>query len=479
MFKLSKDLKSVALIAISSCLLGIWGTVETIALRNILLVIGSMIAIVCWIEYIRNYIKYRNQKNLIDDYFVEWIPIFFVVLMLCWVVIHYYFFSIYQEQQWNELKSTWLRAALAALIGSAVGLSLQQKKNRLWLLWLGILFSFLVLIFQYIPKAIMKESLFAPDYFGNYIYWAKYNGVLMGSLLIAALISLNFDQYKYQEEIEYAAKKNYECIKKNLLKVYIYFGICIVSYSFIFIFNTKNGVVMALVLLLVGFSLGIVNIFTKRQNYFTGEVKRKKAAITLFYYLIVLALLTWMVSKHIKNSPGWDSIIEDVTISASVDRHRNWLNTQVFGYPHRKDGTTVMGNTYERVSWGVVGLGLVIENAYGVGILNAFPILIEEKFSQNIQSAYTHSAWVDLGLAFGWPGILFLPLSLLSCIILVLTNKNHFFGSTVCILSMTILILYSIGEYGFKHNVEILLFICSLNSTLILSKNLIIDDIKN
>jgi hypothetical protein len=113
--------------------------------------------------------------------------------MFIWVVIHYFLFAQNPQQQFSELKSTWLRSLLAVIMGSATGLALNRNPRFMPWLWLGLLLSFVVLIYQYIPKAIAKQSLFAVDHFGDYIFWAKFNGVLAGTILIAGLLGLLID----------------------------------------------------------------------------------------------------------------------------------------------------------------------------------------------------------------------------------------------------------------------------------------------
>jgi hypothetical protein len=68
-----------------------------------------------------------------------------------WVVSHYLFFSLDTVQQFNELKSTWLRALMEAIVGLATGLALRNHPNRLNLLWLGVFIAFTFLFYQYIP----------------------------------------------------------------------------------------------------------------------------------------------------------------------------------------------------------------------------------------------------------------------------------------------------------------------------------------
>jgi hypothetical protein len=52
------------LVVISSILLGIWAVVNTIALRNILLVSGAAIGLLYWLKFFRGSIKQKIDVNL-------------------------------------------------------------------------------------------------------------------------------------------------------------------------------------------------------------------------------------------------------------------------------------------------------------------------------------------------------------------------------------------------------------------------------
>jgi hypothetical protein len=156
----------LALILISSVLLGIWAVKSTIALRNSLLVVGTLISI----PYIYLFFKLQKQNIPLKN----WVPIILLGLMFFWVIFHYFFLSRFSGQQFHELSSTWLRSGLAVIVGLSVGLALHKRPNGINLLWMGILLSFAYLFYQYIPKALTLKSLFVID-FENYIYFGKIN----------------------------------------------------------------------------------------------------------------------------------------------------------------------------------------------------------------------------------------------------------------------------------------------------------------
>ena len=102
------------------------------------------------------------------------------------------------------------------------------------MLLLGILGSFLVLFYQYIPIAFTKNSLFAPDYYGpSYSYLAKINGVPMGTILISGLTDILIDA---------ARSINAKTKKIFLTFIHWFLGAFLVIYSYAYIFIAHNGI---------------------------------------------------------------------------------------------------------------------------------------------------------------------------------------------------------------------------------------------
>lgn len=462
------DRVGLALIIISSALLGIWATVHTIAFRNILLVLGTILATSYWIKWLKTYKE--ESKDSLRLEILSLSPLILIGLMFTWVVIHYFFLAQFPEKQWDQLTSTWLRALLAAIIGSATGLALQQKKLD-WLLWFGLFISFLVLLYQYIPKALENQSLFAPDFFGNYIYWAKFNGVLVGGILIAGLIGLFIDKvrdlftsassFQVSQDVNIGSKRY-----KNVFFIYVILGILVPIYSFVFIFDSKNGVFIGGSLLIFWTLIGLAYLaykFFKRDKELHFFVFWAKF---FFGYLVIVTIIISLSIQQIKKNPGWEFIISDVIISADVEKRQNWINPGNLGYPKRDNGQPVAHNTYERVAWAIVGLRLIHHNQIGSGLFRDLPEQLKILNVDFVSAQYTHSAWIDIGLAFGIPGLLLIPLSLIMILVQAATNRDLYYRASLVSISICMLVLYLIGEQGFQHGIEILFYMTSLLSTL-------------
>lgn len=481
--KLSNQIR-FTLVCIGSALLGIWLTQNTIALRNILLWVGALLAVKYLVDWYR-YDCINSTKCSIS--WLDIAPLIPIILIFVWVIIHYMVFSREPEKQFQELTSTWLRSFLGLLIGAGTGLVIGRSKHPLHfflpILWLGLLISFLILFVQYIPKAFQKGSVFAVDWFSNYIYWAKFNGVLAGSLLMAGLMGLVLDRLRinYFSSIKsfndrhkdtYPANKDasnswQKTPHKDNLLIYIYpiVGICLTLYSFVFIFDAKAGVGMAVILISFWSLISLIYILQSLT-----QSKRNKSQTTFYIKLVSILLLVailtgWFSVKHMKNNPGWETLLTDIVISADIDKHPNWQEPLRYGYPKREDGAEVRGNTYERVAMALVGIRIIQSEPEGYGVFRSFDKQIKTYFPDYKSHIYTHSAWIDFGLAFGLP---ILILILMTFLLLTLNALRGTFQTKLTVISilLVVLVLYSVGEYAFQQSVEILFFIYGLILTL-------------
>jgi hypothetical protein len=431
-----------SLIFISSVLLGIWATKDTIALRNILLVLGSLLSLI----YVSLELRLHHLASRLT--LKTSIPLILIGLMFCWVVFHFFFLSRYPELQFDELKSTWLRSFLAVILALGTGLAIGRKPNLINLLWLGILASFCVLFYQYIPIAIAKKSLFAPDWFGSsYIYLAKINGVLMGTILIAGLTGTLIDT---------ARRGNSKTIL--LTSIYWFMGVFLALYSYVYIFMARNGIGLASLLffgwIVIGLAVSIGNTIKKQ----TVQISKFLSASALV--LLATILFGWLGLQHIKSAPGWLSLVDDVLIAVQIEKYPNWRDPAALGYPKKLDGTSVAINTYERAAWATAGTTLFLpENPLGLGVLNRpYPRLLLEKYGKDVgYIPSTHSAWIEFGLAFGYPGAFLLLISL-AILIVRSTSKQFNFSATSLSISFSLLLMYTVGELSTAHAVEILFY---------------------
>lgn len=444
---------SLLIILLSSLLLGIWAVKDTIALRNILLVGGTCLSI----YFIAHEFKRNNLRAQCD--FLRILPIALLVLVFFWVLSHYIFFSVNPVQQFKELRSTWLRALMAVILGLGTGLALKDNSNRFNLLWLGIFISFFILVCQYIPRAITQQKLLVPDY-NFYLFHLKINTVMMGAILLAGIDAALFDHFR---AIDY----RWRYFRSSFLLFWL-LGTVMVLWAFVFIVNSRNGVGLSTILYSFWFICSI-SILVKQQY-------KKFNLKGWFVFLFAgsgLLLILYFGSLQTKLNPLWSGLLEDAKIAVQIDLYSNWQNPTQLGYPKRADGQSVAASNYERVAWAVAGSRAIIQNPLGVGLLS-YPWAFHPNppaqmlIAQGEPGIATHSGWVELGLAFG------IPILILIISVLLISFTNALlsdYPAKMTILGLVILIipLYTVGEVAIEHGLEILFFFLALIPALLLT----------
>jgi hypothetical protein len=442
------------LVILSSILLGIWAVKGTIALRNILLVSGILFSI----YYIVQEWRYSDLKEQCTNWKV--LPILFLALTFVWVVSHYLFFSLDPIKQFMELKSSWLRALMASIIGLATGLALRDHPKRLNLLWIGISIAFLVLFYQYIPRALAQTKLLVPDY-EHYLFHLKINTVLVGMILITGIGGALLDHLRTIQ---------YRWINLRLwYLLYWLLGTGFVLWAFVYIADTRNGIGLITILYCFWFICAIV-FFTRGQIY-NSKLKNMSALLVTG---IGLCLILYFAFLQTNINKGWNTLLDDVKIAVQINRYSHWQNPAQMGYPKFDYEQIVTPNTYVRVAWATAGLREIIAYPQGVGVL-AFPfakhpnVLQKIAVSPNISEFATHSGWVELGLAFGIPilGLIF-PIFLITFI----EASRHEYPARMTVLGFVVMIncLYAVGELTVQHGVEILFYFLAFLPALLLTK---------
>ena len=441
------------LVVLSSSLLGIWAVKETIAFRNILLVSGTLFSI----YYIVQEWRYGDLKEQCTIWSV--MPTLLLVITFVWVVSHYLFFSVDPVRQFEELESTWLRALMASIIGLATGLALRNHPNRLNLLWLGILITFLVLFYQYIPRALDQNKLLVPDY-DHYLFHLKFNTVLAGMILIAGVDGALLDHLR---SIGYSWSKF-----RFWYFMYWLFATSLALWAFVYIIDARNGIGLSVILYFFWFICALVFFIHSQMHR-----PNLKSFLVLLVVNIGLCLVLYFAYLQTTVNKGWHTIIDDAKIAVQIDRYPHWQNLAQMGYPKRDDGQVVTFNTYERVAWATAGTRAIIAHPQGVGVL-AYPFAkhpnVPPKMvvDPNISEIATHSGWVELGLAFGIP-ILALIFSIL--LLTFIEAARHAYPARMTVLGFVVLIfcLYTVGENASKHGIEILFYLLALIPALLLN----------
>ena len=233
-------------------------------------------------------------------------------------------------------------------------------------------------------------------------------------------------------------------------------GTCTALYAYVYIFDARNGIGLGVII----FGLASLVLLLKIFFSFLGKLDVKIVLKNGLFILTLAVAVGWFGWQQFKLNPGWSSMIEDAKVAVQIDKYPNWQNPSILGYPQSFLGKAVAGNTYERLSWATAGVVIFIpENPLGVGILSKpFGMLLNAKYPNSGNYILSsHSAWVELVLAFGIPALIFTLGALLVILALSVAAREPF-KYLPAILSLGIILLYTVGEISSQHSIEILYF---------------------
>lgn len=447
----SFSILSALIIFISTALLAVWSLKNTIALRNALLAIGTLLALFLFWQYSRGKGS-KNTPAFNSSSWAQCTPLALSFAMLIWVVAHYLLFSSEPGQQFQELSSTWLRVLESILIGLAAGLVLRDHPRRAQFLWLGIYGSFVYLLIHYLGMYFQTNQAFMPNYYFSSPFGNKINTVLMGGLFISAICGS-------------AAAALIHNRPSYPWPIYCYWllGVLTILFAFTTIIDTRNGVGVGIILIASWlFFVG----FSKLKQ----QMRLRKLDWKIFLATLIPAILIIIfIQQHLSINRGWNHFVDDITIAIKIDEVPNWQDVKKYGYPNTASGEQVYPNNYERAAWAAAGIHSITQNPLGYGMLEHSLGKVIRKSYPEAMIRSSHSAWIDLGLAFGIPGLLLTLGALLSTIVLAL-RSNSSNRLVVIWIAADLLLTFTIAEVSSKHTIEILFFCIALLNAMLLGQ---------
>lgn len=423
---------------VSACvLLFIWVLPDTIALRNILLGLGAIAGLG---------LIYRHWKCF--NYFgIRTFPLYLLMGLFVWVLVHYAFFSLNPELELSEIKSLWLRAFAGFLMAVGVACALNWNANLRKYFFFSLFFVPIINLSAYGYASFLKGSLVKPNDFVRFLFIkieTTYFGAIASAYAIANLLYL----FIFKKE------------EKNFLRAVLYLlGLVLVLISALIV-GTKNGVAISIALCLF---FGLILILDMLINF------RKLSLSSAFTCLLVL-LVTGAVWKGHKASAyeGWDTIFSDAKIAIQTDNYRQWQKGEHdFDRPTNDMGTLVVGNTYFRLAWATVGTKLIADYPLGYGSINrSFVGLLDEAKIDHVHQGQVHSGWIDFGLAFGIPGLTLL-FSAMFCIIILGLSRPRFLNICASMTCVALIPMGIIAEISYKQYFEATIFFIAMAASFI------------
>ncbi|MES2585555.1 MAG: O-antigen ligase family protein [Pseudomonadota bacterium] len=380
-------------------LYAVWILPEIVGFRNTALVTGAIFG---------SYSIYRYRELFLQRYAV---PIWLIIGLFSWATFHLFFISANFSLQRIEYFRIWKYAALGAIMATGLGLSLvnssTQKSKYYWnAVYLGLCAPVIIYLIKYlfstyglalgldVPLSLRIYNGPLPFYVPKTDYVAfclPAFSVALGLLLRLSRVSV---RWHYKEYLNLAIQMA-----------------VIAATLFLFIAqNIKNGIAYAAMLFIV---FGVL-LFLGKDSVFSWK---KLMAVLLIFSVLIVAVVV-----NVQKNNSWTTLLADTKIAVQLDKYPHWKDANKYGYPQNEYGTIVSITNYERAAWAYVGLKLSLENPLGYG-------LIEDSFAKMAKArwpdvgsnlSHSHSGWLDVILAIGYPGFLLIILAML------LTIKNAF-----------------------------------------------------
>lgn len=372
-------------------LYAVWILPEIVGFRNTALVVGAVFG---------TYSIYKYR-----DFFLKKsaLPIWLVFALFVWATFHLLYLSPNFPLQYVEYYRIWKYAALGAIMAAGLGLTLANAEPQVSMqYWRVIYFGLCLPVLIYLIKYV----------------FSKY-GFTLGISVPASLRIYDGSQPFYVPKTDYVAfcLPAFSVALGLLLKLsrvsvrwyrkeYLNLGIQIAVISatlFLFVAqNIKNGIAYAAMLFIV---FGFLLFFCKESKF---SWKKLIAVLVIFSVLIVA------IAINIQKNNSWMTILADTKIAVQLDQYPHWKDANKYGYPQNEYGTEVSITNYERAAWAYVGIKLSLETPLGYG-------LIEDSFAKMAKArwpdvgsnlSHSHSGWLDVILAIGYPGFLLIILSM-------------------------------------------------------------------
>ena len=431
----TRRLQAGTLLVTCAVLLAIWPLPDTMALRHLMLLLGTSaaMALLCKDGAL------RTPRS-------AW-PAYLLLVFFAWLLFHYLVLAANPAAQWRELTGDWLRTFLASLMGLGLGYLLSKRapqqdgdaagRSTLWLI-MGLSGTVVIYNIRYLYEVystgqwIHKNFFMAP-------YLGKTALVIFGSLFVPVLFI-----------------KVLHAVRGHARWIWYAWGLAGVSLTLAayYFANTKNGFAIFTLLLLLFFCK---LLYQQQQPALSAKT----------YATVALCLLVAGIAmkQHLASNPAWSNLIADFKVSIQIDKNANWKD-RISPLPINENGHTVDGSTYERVSWGRAGLELLSENLLGYGLINhSFGTLAKQKWPDYVRApdaspGATHSGWLDFAVGLGLPGLLLVWTSLLVSYLRA-RRMQGFWAEYATWTIPTIAFAYLTTEVCTDHFIELLFFMCA------------------
>lgn len=432
--------KQFATVTVASIigLLIIWVIPNTIALRHVFLVVGFLSAI--------GLIRYQWTCFKLAGFKI--IPLFCIVSLFLWVLIHYYFFSLNPELELSEIKGVWMRSLLGAVAAAGLGIAIVRYSSLRVYFYIALFSTPLINVASYCWASYLHHAWVRPNDFVRFLFTkietAYFGGVAAG-VATGNLIHL--------------VKRKMD--KSNVMQIVVWLlGLTLVLISAL-VSSTKNGIAVALGLCALLAVVVLINSLLQK-----GGSKVLSAVVLVI--VVSLSVGIWKGHKSLAYR-GWDTVFQDAALGIDIDTNKQWQKGEgTVPLPLNNLGVPAATNTYTRFAYAAVGLRLIADYPMGYGSINRSFWGLQNYYQiPHEHEGQVHSGWIDFGLAFGIPGLLLIFSAMISIIYFGLKSKSSIVLPWV-IVCLAFIPFGLIAEITYKQYFEATIFFLTLASTMVM-----------
>jgi hypothetical protein len=362
-----------------------WILPEIVGFRNTALVVGALAGL----YPIYQYRPYFLQKRAI--------PIWLIIGLFAWATFHLFFLSQDYALQLLEFKRIWKYAAIGAIFALGLGLSLanaslKDPKAPFWpVIYLGLCLPVLTYLLKYALTTYgaalgIQTPPYLQIYVGSTAYYVPKTDYVAFCLPVLA-ISLG--------QMGSLLKAHKQLKLRQYMALAAYLGIIAATLFLFYVQNIKNGMAYATLCMALFAALLFVGC--------PGRWWRKGLVVGA-----AIAILATVLYPHIQQNQTWRTLIADTQVAFQLEKYPHWQYPQHDVYPNNEFGVSVSGTTYLRAAWFNVGVRLALQTPLGYGLVeDSFKKMAKVNWPEASPNlSHSHSGWLDVILALGFPGFL-------------------------------------------------------------------------
>jgi hypothetical protein len=430
-----RPLEWLGLILVAA-LVFVWPIPGTIALRNVLVLMGIAVWLAIWIRSAGTKPPLSALK----------LPLLWYAALTAWLLVGAFLVSVDTQLSLLELKGQWLRSALAGFLGILLATwtvrpGFDADKARLCVLVIVVPLALQVLL-------TLADTL---------LHWLlQESQPSRASKLISGKLDISFNVNVLlaivAADLLGRARKADALIPVPGIGLFVLIAAGIATTYFL---HSRNGTVCLAALSMICLAL-----------YLRHGSSGRKARVPIMILAIFVAVATTFT---IQADHRWLTFQESVSLGWKTEEHRAWLDSQVFPLPRLKDGKPVQHSAFMRTAWTKESFRVLAENPLGMGFMRgAMGRAFHEKYGHGL-GGHADNGLIDFSLGAGLPGT-FLGAGLLTSLLMLGWKVSSRLDSSIGMALFLVVLGYAmrtlVDSTTRDHFLEQFLFMSALFATL-------------